>query len=341
MNFLLIFFLAFIYFGISMRDVVCFSSKGLAGRICVPVADLVSPDVRFTLDEEPVVQAAIVHSGDLCGQRPTYRRTQLLYQEPVIILEEKSGWYRVRALEQEVIDADGSRGCHGWVQTLNVSTDIALPSANLVVTRRYVCAYSEPLLTSPKLLQFFCGTKLAGVEHDAQWYKINLFGGQICFIAKTDLDSIQDLKQLSFDLKRKRLVQCVEQFINAPYLWGGRSGLGVDCSSLMQLAYLVHGITIPRYAHGQWKKAQPLELKELQAGDLIFLGIMRDDQLVMVHVMLYAGNGMLLEAHGFLGKVRQISALERFGKQLHEFNNGDALPLRRFIFGGSVLARRG
>lgn len=314
-----------------------FSDDGVAGRICVPVADLISPDVRFTLEEEPIVQAAIIPSAGLCGQRSTYRRTQLLYYEPVIIFEEKNGWYRVRALEQEVIDDDGSRGCHGWVQSLNVSTEVALPPANLVVTQRCVNVYSKPLFGLPSILQFFCGTKLVGIVHDAQWYRVNLFGNEVGFIARTDLGLILSFKDLPFNLIRKSIVQSVQKFIDIPYVWGGRNGLGIDCSALMQLVYLAHGITIPRYAHGQWKASKSVELRDLQEGDLVFLGVMRDDRLAIIHVMLYAGDGMLLEAHGFLGKVRQISALERLGKPLHEFNNGDTLPLRRFIFGGSVL----
>lgn len=313
------------------------------GVIAVPCVDLVATQVKFTLEEEPVVQLAATCIPELFGEQQAYRRTQLLFNEPVIILEEKNGWYRVRAIEQSVIDDQGLRGCHGWIKSKNVRIiNKPIVDLNLVVVSKQANVYEKPLTDSggdvlPACMSFSCGTKLRGVVHNLAWCKVQFPDDNHGFVAARDLVSQDELKLISIDGLREMIVGQALQFAHIPYVWGGRSGEGIDCSALIQLAYVSCGITTPRYAHGQWKACKPRELAQLKQGDLIFLGTLRDDQLVMIHVMLYIGNGMLIEAHGFLGKVRMVSVHERLGKSLHELKNGDAVLLRRFVYGGSFI----
>ena len=62
-----------------------------------------------------------------------------------------------------------------------------------------------------------------------------------------------------------------ERFVGAPYLWGGKSSLGIDCSGLVQVALTACGVTCPRDSDMQEKAiGQPISLAGLQRGDLIF-----------------------------------------------------------------------
>lgn len=314
------------------------------GVITAPCADLIATQVKFTLEEEPVVQLAASFIPELFGEQRVYRRTQLLFNEPVVILEEKNGWYRVRATEQLVIDDQGSRGCHGWIRSEYVRIiNRPMVDLNLVVVALQAPIYSSISLSnsveqvSSTRMSFSCGTKLKGVIHNLEWYKVQLLDNTHGFLAARDVVNKKTFSFMSIDSMRKMIVQQILQFADIPYVWGGRNGQGIDCSALIQLAYLSCGITIPRYAHGQWKVCKPCELAQLKQGDLIFLGTLREDQLVMIHVMLYIGNGMLIEAHGFLGKVRLISVRERLSKSLEELRNGDIVSLRRFVYGGTFI----
>lgn len=329
--------ISFIYFGMNMGCASNFSHDDTVGYVCVPVADLIAPDVRFTLEESSVVQAARVFAPELFDQLPAYRRSQLLYGERVLILEEKNGWYRIRAPEQIVIDDDGARGCHGWIRANHVLVGVKQVENELVVVRRQVCVCAKPSIGSEELFKFSCGTRLSGMAHDKAWHRIDLLDGRQGFVATRAATSLRDFESLTDDEKRALIVAGAQQFIDVPYVWGGRNALGIDCSALTQLAHLSCGITIPRYAHGQWKACKSVQPKDLKVGDLVFLGAMRDEKLVMVHVMLYVGHGMLLEASGFAEKVRTVRAVERLGKSLHELNNGAAVSLRRFVFCGSFL----
>ena len=71
------------------------------------------------------------------------------------------------------------------------------------------------------------------------------------------------------DLAESIICSCV-QFLGAPFLWGGRSALGLDCSSLVQLVYGMHGVDLPRDTKEQCLVGQKVERDNLRAGDLIF-----------------------------------------------------------------------
>ena len=114
--------------------------------------------------------------------------------------------------------------------------------------------------------------------------------------------------------QREAIVQAAREFIGTPYYWGGRSPYdpkaktpphrGVDCSGLVSLAYQANGVQIPRDAHEQWMKARPLNRDQIKPGDLVFLSDPKDPRKV-THVMLYAGDGRVIEGPGTGEKVRE------------------------------------
>ena len=68
----------------------------------------------------------------------------------------------------------------------------------------------------------------------------------------------------------KELIDTAYLFLNAPYLWGGRSAWGLDCSGLSQLFYAYQGILIPRDADQQEHTFQGIAVSEVRVGDLVF-----------------------------------------------------------------------
>ena len=92
------------------------------------------------------------------------------------------------------------------------------------------------------------------------------------------------------------IIESARAFLTTPYLWGGMTQAGIDCSGLMQIAYRVHGYTLPRDADEQFHQiAQHVEIDELQPGDLLFFGAMPDH---VTHVTLYVGQGQMIHASG-------------------------------------------
>ena len=86
-------------------------------------------------------------------------------------------------------------------------------------------------------------------------------------------------------------VQAAEKFLGVPYVWGGASRYGVDCSGLVMLAYDAVGVYLPHYSGGQFDDTERVPLYDIQPGDLLFYGYNGDE-----HVAMYVGGGMMIEA---------------------------------------------
>jgi len=79
--------------------------------------------------------------------------------------------------------------------------------------------------------------------------------------------------------------------IGVPYVWGGASPSGVDCSGLILLAYAAAGVTLPHYSGSQYADTQRVPLWNIQPGDLLFYGPGGSE-----HEAMYIGNGQMIEA---------------------------------------------
>ena len=104
----------------------------------------------------------------------------------------------------------------------------------------------------------------------------------------------------------KRNEQFTTRWLNAPYMWGGRTILGVDCSGFVQVNYKMMGIDLPRDAWQQAQEGKPVKkFKDTQTGDLVFF----NDKDEIVHVGILLNNEQIIHASG---KVR-IDMIDKKG----------------------------
>ena len=95
--------------------------------------------------------------------------------------------------------------------------------------------------------------------------------------------------------QRKHLINNAMVFLNAPYLWGGRTPFGIDCSGFTQIIYRLQGIKIPRDAYQQINLGQEINLNNCKEGDLAFF---ENKSGKITHVGLILENNKIIHASG-------------------------------------------
>jgi peptidoglycan DL-endopeptidase CwlO len=105
--------------------------------------------------------------------------------------------------------------------------------------------------------------------------------------------------------RASQVVSIALQFLGVPYVWGGMSPSGFDCSGLTAYAYAQIGISLPHHAASQWNYGVPVSYGNEQPGDLVFFS-------GLGHMGMYIGNGQFVHAP-HTGDVVKISSLSERG----------------------------
>jgi len=92
--------------------------------------------------------------------------------------------------------------------------------------------------------------------------------------------------------------------VGKPYVWGATGPNAYDCSGLMLKAFAAAGVTLPRVSSQQYNAGGHVPARQAQPGDLLFYATDPSDPSTIHHVMLYMGNGQMVEAPNSLQPVR-------------------------------------
>ena len=305
----------------------CATSSKKAFAVIVPVAD-----VRAQPGTAPASDA-----------HDPLQETQVLYGEGVRVLKRVDGWAQIEAVEQpEHSHHDKWEGYPGWVPETALSPSPKVWPRNVVVTAKWAPLWTDGFRTTRHALELPLGTLVRAADLGGVW-RVELLDGAFAWMARADGRPLRELRALPPAQQRRMVVDAASLLLGDRYVWGGRSPqldgagtvTGVDCSGLVNLAHRAAGIAIPRDAHEQYLRAKPVA--SLQPGDLIFLSD-ADAPERIVHVLLYAGDGMLLEGPGTGLTVRRIPVAERLGRGIEQIQPGSAAPSGQVIRFGSYFA---
>lgn len=212
--------------------------------------------------------------------------SQLLFGECGEILDHSNrDWYRVRVK---------SDGYEGWCQPAHLVevNESEYESAGQALTPEWVTAleYNGHPMMVPM------GSQLTAMKNGkAKWRKNQVrYKGEIWDATAVATDP-KSIRQLTY------------KYLNTPYLWGGRSVFGIDCSGFTQGVYKFLGVSLLRDAHQQAGQGEPIGfLEETKPGDLAFFD---NEEGRITHVGLLLNTNEIIHASG---KVR-IDKIDNMG----------------------------
>jgi cell wall-associated NlpC family hydrolase len=187
--------------------------------------------------------------------------TEALAGEAVLVIERKAGFAWVQLQGDSYV---------GYLDEAALAADAPAPTHRIAVTRSFL--YPGPSMKLPPLGHYGLGAMVTVTEVSGDF-------------AETPAGHLWRAHLKTLDQWETDPVAVAESLIGAPYLWGGKTSLGLDCSGLVQLAFAQCGKAVPRDSDMQEAgvgEALPVtpELSGLRRGDLVFwkghVGLMRD-----------------------------------------------------------------
>lgn len=232
------------------------------------------------------------------------RTSQVLYGRFLRAVKSQSGY----------AFCHGEDNYTGWVRESHL---IELPKDLSDLKRAVVRKISAPVLKNPAdsnpVLRLSYGSavfydriegELAHSVYPAGWMRKSDLAFKPAF-AKTFNPILRDLKL----------------FLGTPYLWGGKSGFGIDCSGLVQLVYNSHGFYLPRDSIDQAEYGRRIARKNIKPGDLVFSP---------GHVSVNIGNEKILHANSRCGMV-SIESIDKKSALYREDIARNIVVIRRIL----------
>lgn len=171
--------------------------------------------------------------------------------------------------------------------------------------------HTKPSAKSPTICDLVGGDVLRMADPSrklkGKWTKVMLPSGKTGYVPSKELKHHNSFvsiamgegsaESISPEVTEAIIAQA-ERLLGVPYLWGGMSAKGVDCSGLVRIAHIMNGILLPRNASQQIKCGDKVDLKDLQRGDLVFFGTPATDEKPMriTHVGIYLGDNRIIHS---------------------------------------------
>ena len=194
--------------------------------------------------------------------------SQLLYGDCFKVISKKNEWLQIATITDDY---------SGWIDYKQTQLITKSEAEDISFT---INSYSSSLVdyietSENKLISLVLGSNVGATKFLGHGFKGSIIKGK---------------------KPKSNLLKIASLYLHSPYLWGGKTPMGIDCSGLTQMIYRINGYNIPRDAAQQVKLGETLSfIDESEVGDLAFFD---DEGGNIIHVGLLLGNNYILHAHG-------------------------------------------
>jgi len=254
--------------------------------------------------------------------------TQVLMGMVVRLLKREGGWYYVQSYDRYL----------GWIEgeSMERVSDERLDhwrsQKRLMTTATVGFVTEQPSVTSRPVSDIVVGCTFAALGGSGRFLKVALPDGRTGYVEASLVQEFSQWKRVR-TLDPEHVERSATTFLGVPYLWGGTSAKGFDCSGFTKTVYRMNGLELDRDANQQALQGNPIpgdaDWKNLKKGDLLFFGRKATDSSEerITHVGIYLANGSYIHCSG---RVR-LNSLDPSSPEYDKFNHKRFVRARRVI----------
>jgi len=269
-------------------------------------------------------------------EHPAEMASQAILGTPVRILRKEHGWYLVQTPDDYL----------GWTddRLVRMAPDryrdwAAKPKVIATVPLGWVLQAKDK--SAQPVSDIVAGAILASRGNAGEYREVEYPDGRRGFLPRGDGEPLDAWLGETHDTP-ERIVATAKRFFGVPYLWGGTSAKGMDCSGFTKTVYFLNGVLLPRDADQQARVGDSVEIPagtpSLKPGDLLFFGKKADGRVPgkISHVAISLGGARFIHSSGDV----HINSLDPADADFSDFRAVSFLGARRVIGAGETSGVR-
>ena len=244
------------------------------------------------------------------------------------VYKQEDDWYYVQTPDNYL----------AWVDAGGIELADELKAENwdrdvkIIYTQTYGHAYAGPDDNTSIVSDLTAGNLLTIVKYTDNNYIVRFPDGRNAYVRENEAEPYDSWLN-NLNPTNQTLVSTGKALMGVPYLWGGTSTKGVDCSGFTKTIYFLNGMVIPRDASQQVHTGIPVDsignFEKLQAGDLLFFGTKASESTKekVVHVGMWIGDNEFIHSSGRV----KVSSVDKASKNYDEYNLNRYLRTKRIF----------
>ena len=249
--------------------------------------------------------------------------SQAIMGTPVRILKDGDGWVLIQTPDQYI----------GWtnksaVYQMSRSEVSEWRSANRIIFTASEGNIFSDITGKAVISDLVAGTILVKRSENQKFSQVSLPDGRTGYVSGVNWINFKQWKD-TVSLRGERMIAHGKRLMGFPYLWGGTSSKGMDCSGFVKTVCFLNGVVVERDASQQARHGMEIDissgLNNLQKGDLLFFGSKQPYRVN--HVGMYIGNSEVLHESGSV----HINSLDKSKPNYNEELNSNLVRARRII----------